>query len=178
MASVAAKLLGGEKLVDCTHTIAEETISFAAHFKLIDGKRYIVDGEFDTRKPDGTGGTGFRKCVYRMPCDVGTHIDSPAHWFAGKRSIEELTLEELTARGAVIDCTEKCEKDVDYTLTVADITEFEDKFGKIPPKSLIVMKTGWSKRGITNTKDYINQDESGHSQPKHHFVHFRTLFLS
>jgi hypothetical protein len=24
---------------------------------------------------------GYQKCVFRLACDVGTHIDAPAHWF-------------------------------------------------------------------------------------------------
>mgnify|MGYP006083229923 CR=1 FL=1 len=40
-----------------------------------------------------------------MACDVGTHIDSPAHWFADARGTGDLTMEELTAPGAVIDAS-------------------------------------------------------------------------
>ena len=64
---------------------------------------------------------GYKKCIWYMACDIGTHIDSPAHWFEGGRDISQLTLEELTAPGAVVDVTAKCEKDIDYRLTVEDL---------------------------------------------------------
>jgi kynurenine formamidase len=81
-----------------------------------------------------------------MPCDVGTHIDSPAHWYKGARDISQLTLDELTAPGAVIDCQAQCEANPTYLMTVDDVKKFEQTYGQIPPKSLIVMKTGWGSK--------------------------------
>eukprot|EP00656_Telonema_subtile_P024995 TRINITY_DN27132_c0_g1_i1.p1 TRINITY_DN27132_c0_g1~~TRINITY_DN27132_c0_g1_i1.p1 ORF type:complete len:186 (-),score=46.29 TRINITY_DN27132_c0_g1_i1:241-798(-) len=91
-----------------------------------------------------------------MPCDVGTHIDSPSHWFVGKRDVSELTLEELTAAGAVLDVTEKVEADPDYALTVEDLVNWEAQYGQIADGSLVVMKTGWSRIGIANHDAYVN----------------------
>jgi len=54
----------------------------------------------DKEAVSAADGAGFKKCIYCLPCDVGTHIDSPSHWFPGKRDIAQLTLEELTAPGS------------------------------------------------------------------------------
>ena len=78
-----------------------------------------------------------------MACDVGTHIDSPAHWFANTRGVDQLTMEELTAYGAVIDASAQVSENMDYALTVEDIKNWEEKYGRIPDKALVVMKTGW-----------------------------------
>lgn len=157
---MATALAAGARLVDCSHTITPATCSFAQVFNLIPGANgepttgYKEGAIVDTRTSQGIG---FKKCIYSLPCDVGTHIDSPAHWFPDGRDISELTLEELTAPGAVIDVTHKITKDTyNYALSVADLEEFEQKYGKIPPKALVVCKTGWSERDIFNTADWVN----------------------
>jgi len=172
---VAAALIGGSKLVDCTQTICPEAFGFVSCFKGVETCEFdVTDGNtweagskvnftqgrfdtttiFDTReKPEG-----YRKCIFRMACDVGTHIDSPAHWFAGKRDIADLTLQELTAPGAVVDLTAKVEVDPDYRLSVADLTEWEATFGQIPAQALVVMKTGWGARFAQGTDAYLNDN--------------------
>ena len=88
---------------------------------------------------------------------MGTHIDSPSHWFPGKRDISELSLEELTAPGAVIDVSSKISADTyNYAMTVEDLETFEKKFGQIPSRALVVAKTGWGERDITSTEEYVN----------------------
>ena len=59
---------------------------------------------YDTRKKP----EGYKKCIFYMACDIGTHIDSPSHWYEDGRTITDLKLDELTAAGAVIDVSAKC----------------------------------------------------------------------
>ena len=107
----------GKKLINCTHVIEPSTVTFANLFNLMPDSEGKTDGYVEVRacdtrnhnaessiRPDATG---FRKCVFSMPCDVGTHIDAPAHWFKDGRAIHELTLEELSSKGAVIDVQDK-----------------------------------------------------------------------
>ena len=172
--SSAAKLLGGTRLVDCTHTIDPQTftyigcqpgtkeLTFDIHWKQ-QQKLGWHDTKFnqytvaDTRA-DPTK-SGFKKSLYVMACDVGTHIDSPAHWFADARGVDQLTVEELTAPGAVIDATAQASEHADYALTVKDIKAWEEKFGRIPDKALVVMKTGWCKK-FENHAAYLGLDEN------------------
>ena len=103
-----------------------------------------------------------------MACDVGTHIDSPAHWFANGRSISDIPIEELACPGAVIDVIAKCNANHDYRLTVEDINEFESKHGKIPKGALVCMKTGWDSK-FTNHNAYMGLSEGN---PGFHFPGF------
>jgi kynurenine formamidase len=171
-ASVAAALTSGCRLVDCTHTITPEVVSFAQVFNLMPNARTNrTDGQTDgfqfggetsinanTDRTPGyvEGRAGFKKCIYCMPCDVGTHIDTPSHWFEGARDASDLTMDELTAAGAVIDMTAKVEADPDYALSLDDLREFEATHGQIPERCFVVMKTGWSRRGIENHEAYVN----------------------
>ena len=99
---------------------------------------------------------GFGKTEYTMGCDVGAHLDSPAHFILNARSVSEIPPRELTARSAVIDVTSKVEaqEDGNYGLTVADIEEWEAKYGEMHERSLVVMKTGWDSR--MGTPAYAN----------------------
>ena len=177
LAAAALAGSGSGGLVDCTHTLTPSTLSFASHFNLIGGAQapvaeastpgFSIGAAVDTRT---AAGTGFRKCMYHMPCDVGTHIDSPAHWYPGGRDVSELTLDELTAPGAVIDVSRQVEASLaaaaaaaaggaggaggadggdggdgaSYGLSVDDVLQFEAEHGRIPPRAMVVMKTGWA----------------------------------
>ena len=58
----------------------------------------------DTRKPEG--GPNFKKCYFKLACDVGTHMDSPAHWYPDGRDISQMEMHELCAPGVIIDIPE------------------------------------------------------------------------
>jgi kynurenine formamidase len=133
-----AGLFVGKSFVDCTQTINPNAFTFCQCF-------FKSSEKCDTRPPDGEIG-GFRKEIYQLGCDVGTHIDSPIHFIPGGRAIHQLTLQELIAHGAVIDVSSKCAHNHDYELTVQDVTDFEARFGRIPDKALVVMKTGWGSK--------------------------------
>jgi kynurenine formamidase len=158
-AAAAAALAQGGRLVDCSHTITPSTLSFASHFNLAPdeatGKTagYVMGRTFDSRTADGKG---FQKCIFSLPCDVGTHIDAPSHWFEAGRDVSQLTLEELTAPGAVVDVTAQVEADCGYALSLDDLHAFEAKHGRIPARALVVAKTGWSRRDITDTAAFVN----------------------
>lgn len=97
-----------------------------------------------------------------MGCDCGTHIDSPFHWFPkinGKKSrtISELTVDELTAPGVVVDVSAKCAENCDYELTVDDLLQWEARNGPMPERCFVAMKTGWSAK-FNDAVAYTNFD--------------------
>src|SRR5918911_999351 len=50
---------------------------------------------------------GFVSNVVQMTVHVGTHIDSPHHFFRDKPSIEKLPLEPMVGKAVVLDLTAK-----------------------------------------------------------------------
>jgi kynurenine formamidase len=71
----------------------------------------------DTRKPEG--GNGFHKCYFKMACDIGTHMDSPHHWYKDGRDVSEIPVEELVSPGVIIDIPQaKIDYNPDYALSV------------------------------------------------------------
>ena len=105
---------------------------------------------------------GYRMHKFTMWENIGTHVDSPSHFAVGKgkRTIDQLPLDQLIVPIAMINVQDKTASDEDYQLTVEDLKEWEVKNGRIMKGTLVVMNTGWYKK-FSNPASYINQDENG-----------------
>jgi kynurenine formamidase len=90
----------------------------------------------------------------------GTHVDPPAHFHKGLRTVDAITLEEMVLPLVVIDVHKKVEQNPDYMLTVEDIHDWETRNGKIPGDSFVAMRTDWSKRS-PDPEAMANPDENG-----------------
>lgn len=82
----------------------------------------------------------------------GTHVDAPAHFVEGRRTLDQIGAEELILPLCVIDICEQA-KDHDYAATVADMQSWEARYGKIPEGSFVALRTDWSKRDELNNYD-------------------------
>ncbi|MEN8215564.1 MAG: cyclase family protein [Pseudomonadota bacterium] len=94
----------------------------------------------------GTLGTGFFAQRYSIVGQWGTHVDPPAHFVKGLRTVDQIGLKEMLMPLVVIDVHHKVAKNHDYTLSMADILAWEAKHGKIPKQAFVAMRTDWSKR--------------------------------
>jgi kynurenine formamidase len=81
----------------------------------------------------------------------GTHLDAPVHFAKGKKSVEQISLDQLIGPVVVIDVSEKAQNDPDYLVTVADFTLWESTYGKLPEDVMVLIRTGhgkfWPDRG-------------------------------
>lgn len=83
----------------------------------------------------------FKTHKIHMNEGIGTHIDAPAHIIPGGKTIDQLDVNDLIAPCVVIDVSSKAHET--YSVSVADIEEFEKKHGKIQPRSFVIVRTGW-----------------------------------
>lgn len=116
------------------------------------------------------GGVPFKKVVlvdyeqgyllhkFEMGENTGTHVDAPAHFVQGNRSIDELSLSELIVPAVVIDAQDKVASNPDYELSADDVRTWESEHGEIPAGSLVILNTGWHKR-FDEPERYVNMDE-------------------
>lgn len=95
----------------------------------------------------------FRSQALDIRASAGTHIDSPAHCFEGARDVSDIPIEELICPCIVIDVANKA--DEKYKVCIADIENFEKKYGTIQPGTFVLVHTGWSKFW-NNPKKYHN----------------------
>ena len=76
----------------------------------------------------------------------GTHVDAPAHFAPGGRTVDEIDPKQMLLLLAVIDVHEKVAKNPDYILTMNDVRAWERAHGPIPAGAFVAMRTDWSKR--------------------------------
>jgi len=74
---------------------------------------------------------------------TGTHWGAPGHFNPGEPLADGLDLEDLFRPAVKIDVRDRCARDADYAVTVADIEEWESRHGRIPDECFVVIWTGW-----------------------------------
>jgi len=146
--ATAWKIIQSKQFVDLTHAF-EPGIP---HWKgFADERREMV---FSYAKD------GFLVHLYTHVGQWGTHVDPPAHFAAGLRTIEQISPKEMVLPLVVLDVHESVEKNPDYTVTINDVKAWESRHGKIPAGAFVTLRTDWSKRW-PNTKAMANKDAGG-----------------
>jgi kynurenine formamidase len=109
---------------------------------------------------EGTLGSGFYAQLFTHAGQWGTHVDPPAHFIQGLRTVDQIDVKEMVLPLVVIDVHKKVEANPDYTLKMRDIRAWEAKYGQIPRGSFVAMRTDWSKRW-PDSEAMRNEDENG-----------------
>ena len=94
----------------------------------------------------GTSGSGFYAQAFTHVGQWGTHVDPPAHFVKGLRTVDQISVKEMILPLVVIDVHEKVAKNPDYTIAMEDIRDWEKRHGSIPEGSFVAMRTDWCKR--------------------------------
>lgn len=84
--------------------------------------------------------------TFKFPGQFGTHIDYPAHFVENARLAGDFEIKDTILPLVVIDLSEKVKENNDYEISIDDILEFEEKYGKIPANSFVAFRSDWSKR--------------------------------
>lgn len=95
---------------------------------------------------NGTLGSGFYMQYYSLVGQWGTHVDPPAHFVKGLRTLDQISPREMILPLVVIDIHEKVAEDPDYTVSMEDVRLWEKRNGKIPENSFVALRTDWSER--------------------------------
>jgi kynurenine formamidase len=134
------KLLASKRFVDLTHAF-EPGIPRWPGFP--DEKRETA---YWYVKGKGSLGTGFFTEIFTHVGQWGTHVDPPAHFIKGLRTVDQISLKEMILPLVVIDVHGEAEKNPDYTLTIERIKKWEADHGRFPAGAFVAMRTDWSKR--------------------------------
>ncbi len=108
----------------------------------------------------GTLGSGFYAQYYSHVGQWGTHVDPPAHFVKGLRTVDQIDLKEMIMPLVVIDVHDKVTNNPDYTITMDDVRNWESKHGQIPEGAFVAMRTDWSKKW-PDMKAMQNKDANG-----------------
>jgi kynurenine formamidase len=97
------------------------------------------------KRPD-TGGAGFFSELFTHVGQWGTHVDPPAHFIKGLRTVDQIGPKEMILPLVVVDVHEEAAKNPDYTLSLNRVKKWEKDHGQIPAGAFVAMRTDWSKR--------------------------------
>ena len=90
----------------------------------------------------------------------GTHVDAPIHFAQGRQTVDRIPLERLVGPAVMVDVTEAASRDPDYQVTVADIEAAESRDGLIADGSIVLIRTGYSRRW-PEAASYLGTAERG-----------------
>lgn len=157
MMAFSAHALDANKLVDLTYEFSAATHHWPT------AKPFHFEQVAEGRTP---GGFWYSSYNYGGSEHVGTHLDAPFHFAEGKWTTEQIPLSRLIGPGVIIDVSRQSERNVDYTLQVGDIRGWERSNGRIPPGSIVLIRSGWSKFW-GDRKHYFGSDVPGDTDNLH-----------
>ena len=94
----------------------------------------------------GSMGQGFFAQKFTHVGQWGTHVDPPAHFAKGLRTVDQIDTREMLLPLVVIDIHEQVADDPDYTVTMDDVRAWESRHGPIPAGAFVALRSDWSKR--------------------------------
>ena len=116
------------------------------------------------------GGWFYAANAFCAPEHGGTHMDAPIHFSETGLTVDRLPMESLVGNAAVLDVSTQASRDPDYRLTPEDVAAFEKAHGRIAAGTLVLLRTGWSRRWPDRRK-YLGDDTPGDAS-KLHFPSF------
>ena len=114
--------------------------------------------QFETWSDLGRAGYFLRR--FTLGEHSGTHLTAPASYYSGGRTVDQYSADELVHPVVVIDVVEHCGGDPDYALTVDALLAWEERHARVPPGTLVFLRTGWSERWPDSGK-YLGPDRNG-----------------
>jgi|GEM_PF-33620 len=87
----------------------------------------------------------------------GTHVDPPAHFHQGMRTVDRIDVKEMVLPLVVIDIHNKAAQNPDYQVSMDDVRAWESRHGQIPEGAFVALRTDWSRRW-PNMTAMLNKD--------------------
>lgn len=150
--------LQGVRVVDLTYAFDDKTLYWPTAPSTFDLER-LSYGKTEA-------GFFYAANSFCTPEHGGTHLDAPIHFAAGKRTADQIPLEQLIAPAVVVDVSARAAADADYRLTLQDVRGWEEKNGSVPAGSIVLLRTGWGKRW-PDRKRYLGDDKPGDASNLH-----------
>jgi kynurenine formamidase len=169
VATPVLELLVGElvagriRVVDLTQPLGPETpvIGLPPIFAASPGVSIDTISKYDDNGPAWYWNT------IRMGEHTGTHFDAPVHWITGRdlraNTTDTIPPDRFVGPACVIDVTTEVERNPDFLLTPDGLRGWESEHGRIPLRSWVLLRTGWSKR--TSAEAFLNVAADGPHSP-------------
>jgi kynurenine formamidase len=152
-----------ERWIDLTHEFSAQTL----YWPTAEPFRLKVEFHGATEQ-----GFHYEANHYQASEHGGTHLDAPAHFAQGGKTVEQLGLDELSGPAVVIDLEAAVAGRVDHQISVEDLRRWEQAHGPIPSGSIVLLHTGFSAHWPDAAK-YLGTAERGPAAVAH--LHFPGL---
>ena len=130
----AYEIIQGAEFVDLTHAFSPRI----PHWKGFAPER--VTTLFTIAKD------GFHAEEFCHPGQWGTHVDPPAHFHEGLKSVDQIDPRQFLLRLVVLDVHAKVARNADYVVAMSDVRSWESRHGAVPRGAFVALRTDWSKR--------------------------------
>ena len=148
------KLLASKTYVDLTHDFAPGIPRWRG---FPDETRKTI--YWYEKRPDMMG-SGFFAEIFTHVGQWGTHVDPPAHFVKGLRTVDQIDPKEMILLLVMIDVHQEAATNPDYTLSLDRVKKWEKDHGQITTRVFVAMRTDWSKRWPDAAK-MENKDTNG-----------------
>ncbi|MBR5217582.1 MAG: cyclase family protein [Oscillospiraceae bacterium] len=113
------------KVVDLTHTVCEDMPVYPG----TQPPRLAVANTYET--------DGFKETLVQLYSHTGTHVDPPAHIYAGRTMLDQFPPQQFIGRALVIDCTALGEGE---SITMEQLRPYGEK---VEEADFLLFYTGW-----------------------------------
>jgi kynurenine formamidase len=90
----------------------------------------------------------------------GTHVDPPAHFHAGLKTVDQIDPHDMLLPLVVLDVHAQAAKNPDYVVGLDVVRAWERRHGRIPEHAFVALRTDWSRRW-PDAATMANRDAQG-----------------
>lgn len=146
----AWRAISSRRFVDLTHTFAPDTPVWEG----FGPARFTPQTDPKTGRPYTIAQDGFHATHYSLVGQYGTHVDPPAHFAPGGKTLDELPVKDMILPLVVFDVTPKLAAQPDYALQVEDVLAWERVHGRVPAGAFAALRTDMSKDWTRDPKRF------------------------
>ena len=133
----AYQIISSKRFVDLTHSFSPMTPVWRGFGQAT----FSRAADPRTGVPYTAEEGGFQAFFYSMVGQYGTHIDPPAHFDSSGLTVDEIPVKQMILPLVVFDITMILKKDPNHALTVADIEDWERRYGRVPAGCFAARRT-------------------------------------
>jgi kynurenine formamidase len=146
----AYRIIASKQFVDLTHSFGPLT----PVWKGFGPATFSAASDPETGRPYTIEKDGFRVFFYSIVGQYGTHIDPPAHFDPGGKTMDQIPLKQMILPLVVFDMTPMLKADPNHALSVEDIKAWERSRGRVPAGSFAAVRTDMYKDWNTNQQRF------------------------
>jgi kynurenine formamidase len=146
----AYRIIASKQFVDLTHSFGPLT----PVWKGFGPATFSAASDPETGRPYTIEKDGFRVFFYSIVGQYGTHIDPPAHFDPGGKTMDQIPLKQMILPLVVFDMTPMLKADPNHALSVEDIKAWEGSHGRVPAGSFAAVRTDMYKDWDTNQQRF------------------------